>query len=354
MKRVKFVIALALMLVATSAIHGQVLAPEEAAPKGALIYSLPSTTISLKVEACREEFIAGPYAQYAQKYIGSPAKTTNETTHTLERITLSPFIEADPSVRIAINLAGKLSAPANFLQLCSQGLVVMSDSYVGKDDAWRFPTIAANDQFAGKGVEGNLTNATTTLYKSVKTDAGFQRVSVTQNSIVEKSLEMKAQETAEAIYSLRKKRVQIITGDTDATFSGEALEAAVKEITRLESEYLELFYGVTHKSTQEMTFDVVPSADNAKQMYVAFRVSDSEGLIPANNMGGRPIILELMLDQNPGGGESLSTKGDAIIYRVPTTATAKIVDGQKILLQSRVPVYQLGQIRSFPINTILK
>ena len=36
------------------------------------------------------------------------------------------------------------------------------------------PSIAANDQFAGKGVGGNLTSATTTLYKSVMTESGFQ------------------------------------------------------------------------------------------------------------------------------------------------------------------------------------
>jgi len=338
--------------------NAQMLEAGQEQPSGVVIYSLPSTSVMLTVVAEKESFVAGPYAQFAQKYMGSEARTENAVTYTLKSIDLAPYLEADPSVRIAINLSGRSTAAANFLKLCSQGLIVASDSYTGKPESWRFPSIANNDVFAGKDVEGNLTSATTTLYKTVNTAEGFQRVAVSQSQVVEKSLEKKAQETANTIFDLRKSRMQIITGDTDATYSGEAMQAAIAEITRLEQEYMSLFYGTSTTSTQTMNFDVVPTASNSKQMYVAFRISETEGLLPANDIAGRPIVLELSFDKaaavtTAGTSSTRTVTGGMVYYRVPAVATARIMDGSQMLLQTRIPVYQFGQTVSFPLNSVL-
>lgn len=53
------------------------------------------------------------------------------------------------------------------------------------------------------------------------------------------------------ILSLRQQRINIITGNTDATFSGDALRAAVEEIGRLEEEYMSLFTGTVGTSVQK-------------------------------------------------------------------------------------------------------
>ena len=112
--------------------------PKSATPDGLVIYSLPGTSINLVVEAKRI-FIAGPYAQYAQKYLGTAARTENAVTYSMGSIHFHPYIEADATSRIAINLAGKNIAAANFLQFCSQGLIIASDSYTGKPEAGDSP-----------------------------------------------------------------------------------------------------------------------------------------------------------------------------------------------------------------------
>jgi hypothetical protein len=326
-------------------------AQEGANPTGTVVYALPNTAINFYVEAEKETFIAGPYAQFAQKYLGESARSENAVSYTLKKIDVTPYIEADASSRQVVTIPERGSA--NFLKFCAQGLVVMSDSYTGKGESWRFPSIADNDQFAGKGVGGNLTSATTTLYKTVKGEGGFQKVAVQQSQVVEKSLEKKAAEAAQSIFDLRRSRVQIITGDTDATFSGEALSAAVEEINRLEQEYLSLFYGISETSIQSMNFDVVPGSDPSKNMYVAFRISDTQGLLPAGNMAGRPIVLELDIDKAGSLNTDVSGgRGKVIYYRVPAIATARVLDGQTMLMQTRIPVYQLGQTLSFPIETM--
>ncbi|NCC45628.1 MAG: hypothetical protein EOM16_01155, partial [Bacteroidia bacterium] len=57
----KIVFVLALIFASTNS-YSQILNPGEKIPAGAIVYSLPSTTIHLSVEAEFESFVAGPYA----------------------------------------------------------------------------------------------------------------------------------------------------------------------------------------------------------------------------------------------------------------------------------------------------
>jgi len=333
MKKMIFTLTSALLLTFASA-NAQV------------IYSLPSTTITLNVTAEKENFIAGPYAKYAQKYLGAAAKVSDQVNYTLKEVTVKPYVEIDPAeIHVAKTATGTL--PESFFKMCSQGVILYADSQENRGEQWRFPALASEDAFDTKDLGENLTSATTTLYKNVKTADGFNKVAVQQSEVVEKSLEKKAAEAAQRIFDLRKSRIQIITGDTDATYSGEAMGAALKEITRLEEEYLSLFYGISECSIQKMNFDVVPTKGNAKQMYVAFRLSETEGLLPSSNVSGRPVVLELNIDPQgtiPAMQQNSSKKGAGmqVEYRIPATATVKLLDSQNMLLQTRIPVYQLG------------
>ena len=357
MRTIKNVLILAAAMLFGGGANGPILHNGVPAPAGAIVYSLPSTTISLKVTAEHESFVAGPYAKYAEKYLGIEARTESGDFYTLGAIEMIPCIEADPSVRVAVSLGTSKTASANFLNFCSQGLIMTSDSYTGKQAQWRFPSAVNNNDFASSGATSNLDSRTTTLYKSVKTADGLEKVPVQQTQVVEKSIERKAEETASMIFRLRQKRMDIITGDTDATYSGEAMAAAIEEITRLEQEYLSLFIGKSVTDEQTVVFDVVPKAENGnKQMYIAFRISDTQGLVPASNMSGRPIVLELQKDgtHSAGTSEAASSAKGRIYYRQPATMTARLLDGQKEIMQGRMPVYQLGQTLSFPIDIAVK
>ena len=190
---------------------------------GSVSYALPQTTIVLEVEAEHEYFYAGPYARFAKKYLGVDAEVEDRTTCRLTCVKMTPTVEADQSARYYVN-AGK--GVPTFLSLSSQGLVAVSDGNFGEASLWRFPSQAGSD-FAGKGLNSNLTSEAATLYRGVRDDASFNKVGVQQNMVVQKSLEQRAQEAAATIFDLRKKRIQIVTGDTDATYSGEAMGSAL-------------------------------------------------------------------------------------------------------------------------------
>ena len=354
----KFICLVTTALLFATCGYSQVLRPGENAPSGTVVYSLPSTTIGLKVVADHESLVAGPYAKYAEKYLGNPARSASGEFYTINSIEMIPFVEADPNFSMAINLGNIKNGQANFLGFSSQGLIVTSDGNVGKSNSWRFPSYANSATFAEAGVSSNLTTETTTLYKTVQTAEGLENVPVQQKQIVEKSIEKKAEETAGMILKLRQKRIDIITGDTDATYSGEAMGAALNELSKLEQEYMSLFYGKSVKDQQTMLFDVVPRADMAKQMYIAFRISDTQGLLPADDMGGRPVVVELSQEAEPISPTMVEQIGqiakNSIVYRKPVTMNAKIIDGAKVLLQTRIQVYQFGKIVSFPMTLLVK
>lgn len=345
-----FVLLLLLLMLLTSAFATSAQNPVN--PEGTVRYSLPNTVVHLKVTAVREDFFAGPYAAYARKYLGTEAATENSTRYSIAGVDMVPYIEADPAQSFTVKLNAKQAGSNSLLQFCAQGIIALPDAYRGKEEPWRFPTVAGGERFAGKDASGNLTSATTTLYHTVKTADGFRKVPVQQSEVVEKSLEKKASEAAQMIFNLRKTRIQILTGDTDATYSGEALGAAVAEIARLEADYLSLFYGITETSYQEMHFDVLPVKDKPGQIYVAFRISETDGLLPADEMEGRPVTLEFKLDKKDSvsAGEDFAGKVPVLYYRVPAVATVRLMDAGEAILQTRMPVYQLGHVCSWPLK----
>ena len=331
-------------------------AQKNADPEGFLTYSLPSTSIVLEVEAVQEKFYVGPYARYAEKYLGVKARQKDETSFQLTEIKMLPLLEADQSRRYTVNVK-KGQIDATFLKLASVGLISFSDAKFGDESVWRFPTESKSD-FAGKGVSSNLTSQTATLYRSDSKSSANDKVAVHQDMLVEKSLEQRAAETAQMILKLRKQRLQIVTGDTDATYSGEAMGAAIAEITRLEEEYMMLFAGYSEYQTQKMRFEVIPDAANEGQIYVAFRLSDTSGLVPADNLSGKPVIMEIIpqpfADPALGEDEAKNKKEVLAYYRLPAVCTVRLMDGANLLLQSRMPIYQLGRESSLPVNVILK
>lgn len=349
MKMIKLIFAVAAMVVLQFNASAQ---KNEADPVGFLTYSLPSTTITLEVEAEQEKFYAGPYAKYAEKYLGIKTRQQDETLFQLTEITMTPYVEADQSRRYALNVK-KGEIEATFLKLSAGGFISFADGNFATESVWRFPTSTSGD-FSELGVTSNITSESTTLYRNTKND----KVSVRQDMVVEKSPEKRAAETAEMILGLREKRLQIVTGDTDATYSGEAMGAAIEELSRLEKEYMTLFTGYSEYQTQRMKFEVIPEADRESQMYIAFRLSDTSGLVPSDNLSGKPIVMEIVPQEfaqpNVTPLESRNSKDVEAYYRIPAICNVKLIDSGNVILQNRIPVYQLGKEGSLPVNVILK
>ena len=114
-----------------------------------------------------------------------------------------------------------------------------------------------------------------------------------------------------------------------------------------------LFIGYSEFQTQKMNFEVIPQAGET-QMYIAFRLSDAAGLVPADNLSGKPVVMEVVpqkFAEPEGAPETVKpAKGAVVNYRIPAICNVKLMDGVNMLLQSRIPVYQLGRESSTPLK----
>ena len=122
-------IAKSLTLLLLAALPQLVSAQKNSDPEGFVTYSLPSTTITLDVEAVQEKFYAGPYARFAEKYLGIKARQKDETTFQLTQIRMTPLLDADQSRRYSFNVK-KGEIDATFLKLSAEGLISFSDALV--------------------------------------------------------------------------------------------------------------------------------------------------------------------------------------------------------------------------------
>ena len=307
------------------------------------VYFLPSTTITVSVDAEQETFFAGPYAAYAKKLLNLDVRKNNEITSRVTGASISTRTEADMNARFILE-----SNVQDLMALSAQGLVSFGQKADADNASWRFlPEL--NSDFSDKGITSDGKEVTRIVYKTVKTDTTFTRVPVEQSFTESKTIEDKAKEAADIILSVRKQRMDIASGDTDATFSGAALADALKELKEIEQEYLVLFRGYSVTRQISASFDVVPGAYSTSHKYLAFRTDPERGLV--SNGRGTPYYIEL----EPEGfsweepqADVKKQKGPVITYRIPLVCKLTLTQDGIPLAQGRVAVYQMGKEATYP------
>lgn len=307
-------------------------------------YSLPQTTVTVEVDAVQESFFAGPYAPYAKRFLGIDVRETDGTRSYVKEVRLVTRVEADPQARYSVDTKG---AEDRFLALSSQGLVSFQDKLEAGDLVWRFNPQPEAD-FGTKGVTSQTRTETRTIWKEVETDTAFVRVPVEESYQVQKTPEMKAQEAADMVLKARRERFNISTGNTDATFSGEALGAAIAELDRVEKEYLTLFTGYTVSREQSGSFDIVPSASARKQQYTAFRLNGRDGIVTEGT--GTVYYLEFDPEEVSDPQPAVRDSKSVVRYRIPAVCNVRLTTGGRTLFESRIPVYQLGLELLYPLK----
>ena len=308
-------------------------------------YSLPMTTVTVEVDAVQESFFAGPYAPFAKKLLGIDVPQQDSFQTFVKEVRLLTRAEADPQARYTLDAKGETD---RIFVLSSQGLVAFREREEAEDLVWRFDPQPRAD-FGTVALTPQSRTEVRTTWQVVRTDTSFTRVPVQESVLSEKTPEMKAKEAADLILRARKERFNIATGNTDATFSGEALGAALAELERVEKEYLTLFTGYSVEREHHGSFDVVPSVSAREQEYPAFRLSDREGLAA----DGAGTLYTLVFDpvEVSEGSHSGRTSGKNVVrYRIPAVCRVSLCAEGKTICTGRFPVYQLGRECMYPLK----
>ena len=303
-------------------------------PAQEVSYALPSTSVTVKVEVRQETFFAGPYAQFAKRMLNMSVSDQDAITTEITRVELIPRVEADTDAWYTCD-----QESAALLSLSAQGLVSMGNSQV--PFSWRFlPGLKAD--FTDKGLTVPEKEAVETVFREMPTDTGLVTIPVEHKILVEKTLEDKASDAADVILQVRKERLNIASGNTDASYSGESLRAALQELERIEAEYMALFRGYSVVRKQVCTFEVLPSRGVNHHRYLVFRLTE-DGPV-TEGVSGTPYYLELQPEGSLPEEEQTDKRKikGGVRYRIPRVCKVTFSRDGHPLLQTRLPFYQLG------------
>jgi hypothetical protein len=309
--------------------------------KEGIAYSLPRTGIKIRVVAEKETRVAGPYAQYAQKYLSiENAPSSNTEKWEIKSISIETFAEPDPN-----EVYKAMGTTAALLNLTRSGLI----AGINSDEQNQEEPFGTNSMVAENLVPDFPFTDLSMWGMFTKGD------SLNQYRIVQKSLEEKAAEASETIYNLRNSRFRLLTNADDEPLpDGKSFEVMAKELGDMENEQLALFIGKSIKKTFHYSFDFIPGNNDVKGE-VVFRFSENKGVLPKTDLSGKPVIIDITKEndlanqqkkqagsQNPAAGES------GVYYRMPGKATVTLSNGVTILATTRVTISQFGTVAPLP------
>lgn len=163
--------------------------------------------------------------------------------------------------------------------------------------------------------------------------------------------EQQASSAAEMIFSLRRHRMELITGDAGENVFGAGLKSALDEIARLEAELLALFYGSENVEVSEHRFEVTPTADNRD--YVLCRYRDDAGVVALSDLAGEAVMLHFEPSQPDVSYIPLADEKAKIrhTYAVPAACQTSLLCGVREIASSVLDIYQYGsQIEIVPVK----
>lgn len=327
-----------------------------------IVYSLPRTVIIIKVDVTRTVTIPGPYAAYAQKYLGiSNAPTQELEEYSIDAISINRKIESDPAALYSAFLNDK--SLYDFYQVVNSGIIIPVSDFKTISSTNRSLPIEKRNQVEFKDLSSSpfIAEEKSTFYSKVQRDSSFVRVPIQKSMIIERNIEEKAKEASDFIFSLRKKRIDFITIDVDNPFDGDALNVMFSEINRLENDYLSLFIGKSYSEKISKTILYTPSKPEGESS-IAFRYSSSKGIVASNDLSGNPILIEIEPEAIPESYSgffnsmelnSNKNKFDQIYYRIPINALVRISDGKTELVSTKLLIHQYGPTAKLPVRHLI-
>lgn len=321
----------------------------------AAIYALPQTILNITAEAKRTTVIPGPFHKYADKYLGIQNVPDREITEwEISDIKIDIYQEADPEYFFSVSSKRFNNLNQILTRLEEEGLILFPDRFF-KKHSFSEPDTSCNNKIHYKdlSVKRNLELNNDTTYKSVFKDSVYVKVPVIKKQLIRKSPEEKAEEAANYIIKIRKRKFKLLSGQYDYMPEGEALEVAVTELDKLENEYLSLFTGKEYIDYYKKTFQYIPVNTSKASKEVLCRFSSAEGFIDSKEDRGKLVIIEIKDMDKTISFEKINIPGTDVLTgsyvpaRLPDLADIRVLLGDRILNVTRLPVFQYGSIVSY-------
>ncbi len=333
------------------------------------LYTLPQTVLQVKVIYVEQQFIPGPYGEYAERFLGiSDVVGRRSTRWKISNVEVKVHEEPDPAHQYLLHLMEGELFFADLEPFINQG--VLWDRSARVDQGFRGPGMEPPAEgeiplFTDRSIYSNFDKRTETMYKTLVTDTSFVEVPVQRTVVEQKSVATRAGEAADFILELRTRRFDMLTGEYEVYPDGEAMDAAIQKLDEMESEYLSLFTGKTFTRVWERSWFVVPRAggDPSDQRLGFF--SGQLGFVPGELMEGTPLEIHFapavsgsgqsMMETPARGsfsfpGKTQGRDSNVVYFRSPAVTDLKIMLGEETIFEKHLSVFQAGRIITSPVR----
>jgi len=335
------------------------LGAEPADWKEQYIYGLPQTVLKIELSYRESMDIPGPYADYAERYLGIAEVIKQKAKHWhLHDVEISSFNEPDPEHYYSLNVMEGELKRESLDRLLEEGVILDGTELVHeviKGDGLGALERSDYLKYMDLGVYNNFEERSETMYKTLVTDTSYVQVPVQRTVVEQKSPSTKAREAADFLLEIRLRRFEMLTGEYEVYPDGEAMGAALKKMDQMEASYLSLFTGKTVSKIKKKTWFIVPESGSESSRYTLDMFSEQLGLVPAELLEGLPLELQITpLGKTERPGSYFKSSGgknsqNMVFFRMPDVAELKVVYGAEVLSEQRISIFQAGSLMSSPV-----
>jgi hypothetical protein len=333
-----------------------------------IYYSLPKTVISIEVTVDKINKVKGPYSEFAAKYLGiSNVISENSVSYSLENVKINSYSIPDPAQYYFVELPKCGHKKNAVLMQLSESEIINSINAPAetKTNNGTNTSIETTDELNMSPVQpflsSSLSETFDTIIEKINLDTTVLMKKVVKRITVEKTEEQKAKEASDFIMKVKGEKFNIIRGFAEIAYSKESIEYMTQQLDKLETEYLNLFTGITVKHQQKYYFIFNPTYTETPIFTSLFRFSAKEGIVDTSNYHGDNVYMQIQRFGNTrvvSDFEKAKTdpkkKTHGYYYRIPEYANVSIYCNDKLKAESNLLINQFGAISELPIKKNLK
>jgi|AntAceMinimDraft_17_1070374.scaffolds.fasta_scaffold03689_5 hypothetical protein len=331
--------------------------------KQGLYYALPQTVITVDVIVERTNKIKGPYANFAEKYLGlKDVIKKNSNSYQLTDVDINSYSERDPSQFYFIELGNNICKKNRMflLGLDESGLICnvndnsesISHTHIISKKKKVLEQPDKNFRYLA---ENNLFEKIDTIIKRVRIDTITVKKRFFKKKIVKKTLEQKAKDAADFLDKIRESRYNLITGFDEVNYQKSTLEYMSKELDKLENEYLTLFTGYTLTEIIKYKFTYMPQKNGNFESTTLFKFSSEKGILNIGDENGEKVNINIdrtadtqVIDVFNTVNEKSKEKKHGLYYRIPEYAKVSVNQGNITKSDTILLISQFGVVEYLP------
>ena len=287
-----------------------------------LVYTLPVTAVRFDVTARHTVSHAGPYFQYAKKYIGTDKVVKEDSEHwEILSVKATPVGIPDTENEYLMQLK-----PGGLTSICvaDDGMLLAINRDV---DAPAAPELPED-----------------TRLKSEVGPRDYLQF-VNEDFLASQSSAKQAQMLSESLMEVRDAKISLTRGTAETMpTDGRQLELMLNSLSQQEASMTAAFLGTVESQTVTRSFVFTPGEPGRS---VLFRMSDFAGFVAADDYSGEPVYVNVKVTRRgempvDDKGDEKKVPRDAVIYNIPGAATVSLSHSGKTLWSGDLECSQYG------------